>query len=121
MDKTVDVSGWPMRAVRYALVGCYAFGALFVLSYFVWRALTALGVPIPYRDGAVWPAVFAVVWVALTVTWMRALGRADGDWWGPIPREQYLGRFAGAGGLVRHSWEKAIDQLPDGEDDGRER
>ncbi|WP_436927447.1 hypothetical protein [Halosimplex amylolyticum] len=117
MDRTVDVSGWPMRVIRYVLTGCYAFGTLFVLSFFVWRALTALGVTVPYRDGALWPAVFAVVWVALTVTWIRVLRRASGDWWGPIPREQYLGRFAGAGGLARHSWERAVDQLPDDEDD----
>jgi len=120
MDKTIDVSGWPMRALRYALTGCYAFGTLFVLSFFLWRALTALDVAIPYRDGLVWPAAFAVVWVVLTVKCVRVFERADGDWWGPIPREQYLGRFAEAGGLARHSWEKAIDELPDGEDTDRE-
>ncbi|QLH77989.1 hypothetical protein HZS55_12065 [Halosimplex rubrum] len=126
MEKTVDVSGWPMRALRYALTGCYAFGTLFVLSFFLSSGLTALDVAIPYRDGPVWPAAFAVFWAVLTVECVRLFERADGDWWGPIPREQYLGRFAEAGGLARYSWEKAIDELPegegtDGEDTGRER
>lgn len=121
MDKTVDVSGWPMRAVRYALTGCYAFGALFVLSFLLRRGLAALDVAIPYRDGVVWPAVFAALWAVLTVECVRVFERADGDRWGPIPREQYLGRFAEAGGLARYSWEKAIDELPDDDENDRER
>ncbi|WP_123538852.1 hypothetical protein [Halosimplex salinum] len=117
MDRTVDVSGWPTRAFQYLLGSSFVFGGLFVASFAVWKVSTAVGVTVPYTDGLLWPVAFAVLWAALTRKWVRHLRRADGDWWGPVPRDQYLGRFAGYGGLARHSWERAIDQLPDDEDD----
>ncbi|WP_436909834.1 hypothetical protein [Halosimplex marinum] len=117
MEKTVDISGWPTLAYQYLLSGSFAFAVLFVGAFALWKGLVALGVTVPRPNGAVWSVVFAVLWAALTVKWVRHLRAADGDWWGPIPREQYLGRFAGGGGLARHSWERSVGKLYDDGDD----
>ncbi|WP_436930316.1 hypothetical protein [Halosimplex halobium] len=77
----------------------------------------ALDVPVPYGDPTPWLVGFTVLWVALSVLWIRRLRTADGDPWAMVPREQYLGRFAGHGGLARHSWERAIERLPDNDGD----
>ncbi|MFC7139525.1 hypothetical protein ACFQMA_06695 [Halosimplex aquaticum] len=117
MAKTIDVSGWPMLAFQCVLGSVFVFGGLFVGAVLGWQALQAVGVTVPYTDGTLWLAVFGAPWIALTWLWVRHLRRADGEWWGPIPREQYLGRFAGGGGLARHSWERAVERLPDDGDD----
>jgi len=117
MDRTVDISGWPTRVFQYVFASFLVFGVLFVGSLLVAWALTRLGVALSPLSGLPVVVLFAALWLLLTVLWMRGVGSADGDWWGPIPRDQYLGRFAGHGGLARHSWERAIDQLPDDEED----
>jgi len=117
MARTVDISGWPTRVFQYVFASVLVFGGLFVGALLVAWALTRLGVPLAPLSGAPVVVPFTALWLLLTVAWMRGIGSADGDWWGPVPREQYLGRFAGHGGLARHSWERAVDQLPDDEED----
>ena len=79
--------------------------------------MTRLGVSLSPPSGLPAVVLFAALWLLLTAVLMRSARPPDGDWWGPIPREQSLGRFAGHGGLARHGWERAIDQLPDDEED----
>jgi len=117
MDRTVDISGWPKRAFQYVLASFIALGGLVFGGVVLGNLLDIVGVSL----GFVWtlPGVVALgaLWVVLTVAFVRQVRAGDGDWWGPIPREQYLGRFAGHGGLARHSWERSIERLHDQRDD----
>jgi|GEM_PF-1385205 len=108
MAKTVDVSGWPMLAFKYALVGSVVFGVLFFVVLGVWTGISALGVTVPARGGAVWPAAFAVAYAVLTVAWIRRLRAADGNGWVSAPHDQEAGYLAGNLGLARSSWARAI-------------
>ena len=117
MDRTVDISGRPTRVFLYVFASFLVFGVLFVGSRPVTRALTRLGVGLSPPSGLPAVVLFAALWLLLAAVWIRRVRPADGDWWGPVPREQSLGRFAGHGGLARHSRERAIDQLPDDEED----
>jgi len=117
MDKTVDISGWPKRVFQYLLASFIVLGGLVFGLVIAGNLLDILGVSLGFS----WtlPGVVAVgaLWVVLTVAFVRQVRADDGDWWGPVPREQYLGRFAGAGGLARHNWERSIERLHDQSDD----
>lgn len=60
----------------------------------------------------------AGVWVLVTVLWVRRAREwdSDGSFWDAIPREQYAGRFAEAGGLARDAWERALPEDGDGDE-----
>ncbi|WP_459192655.1 hypothetical protein [Halosimplex sp. J119] len=111
MAKTIDVSGAPIRAFQYMLVGSVAFGILFFVSLFCWTVLDAAEVAVPRPNVVVWPAVFAVVWATATVAWVRHVRRADDNPWVSVPGEQHLGRFVDHGGLARSSWARSIRDL----------
>jgi len=102
---------------QYVFASFLVFGVLFVGSLPVTWALTRLGVSLSPPSGLPAVVLFAALWLLLAAVWIRRVRPADGDWWEPVPREQSLGRFAGHGGLARHSRERAIDQLPDDEED----
>jgi len=121
MDRAVDISGWPTLAFQYVLASFVVFGVLFLSAFAVGALLSAQGVTVPQLDGVTGVVVFSVVWLTLTGVWVRHIRQANGNWWGPVPREQYIGRFAGYGGLARHSWERAVDQLPDDDEDDDKR
>jgi len=115
MDRTVDVSGLPTFLFQCLLAASLVLGGLVVGGAVLAWLLGALGVPVGPLSGVPVVVAVAVLWPVSTVLWVRHLRRADGEWWGPVPSEQYLGRFAGYGGLARHDWERALDQLPDDE------
>ena len=64
-----------------------------------------------------WPLVLATpvvvaCWIGLTVAWVRRVGGSgDTSPWPAVPESQYLGRFAGKGGLVKKEQEDAIEAL----------
>lgn len=119
MDRTVDISGWPTLVFQYVLASFVVFGVLFLSAFAVGALLSEQGVAVPQLHGMTGVVVFTVVWLVLTEVWVRHLRQADGDWWGPVPRDQYLGRFAGHGGLARHSRERAVERLPDDDEEKR--
>jgi len=117
MDKTVDISGWPKRVFQYLLASFIVLGGLVFAGAAVGSLLDVVGVSLGFVSTLPAVAVLGVLWVVLTVAFVREVRAGDGDWWSPVPREQYLGRFAGHGGLARHSWERSIEQLPGRGDD----
>lgn len=121
MDRTITVSGVPKRAFQYLVAGWVVGLALLFAWQLALAVIESSGLGVRLPGGAAGPAVFVVPWVALTVLWVRVADRweGDGSTWGPIPREQYLGRFAEVGGLARYEWERAIEQLPDPDEDDR--
>ena len=116
MTRTVDFSGRPKRAIQYLLASSFVLGALVFAGVVLAGLLGVVGVTLRVELTAPVLAGVAVLWLVLTVFFVRRLRRGDGDWWGPVPPNQYVGRFAGHGGLARSSWERAVRQLP-GRDD----
>lgn len=111
MARTISIDGVPNRVLQYLVAGIAVFMVL-------WGALSLYSAAVGGFDVVGRPWLFATLagaWVALTVLWVRRARRWDtgGSFWGAVPREQYAGRLAEAGGLARDSWERA---LPD--DDG---
>lgn len=104
MGRTVDLS-MSDRTRQYVVAGL-------VLAWPV-PPVVGLAVTVGIPLGLALPAV-AVCWALLTVTWVRRTDESDdSSVWGPIPRSQYLGRFAGAGGLVREEQEEALGHSDD--------
>lgn len=119
MDRTIDVSGWPTLVVQFLLSSFLVFGGLFLVAIWTGGLLTRLGIELQALEGLTGIGVFAVLWLTLTGLWVKNLRQADGAWWRPVPQAQYLGRFAGHGGLARHSWERAVERLPNDDEDER--
>ena len=113
------MSGVPKRLFRYAVAGFAVALALVFGGQFLGSVFAALGVAVTVPDGPTGIGLFVPLWAGLTVLWVRRMRdwEGNGSMWGPIPDEQYTGRFAEFGGIARHNWEKAVDQLPDGDDD----
>lgn len=115
MGRSISISGISHRILQYLVAG----GAVLLA---IWGVVQVLALVAPGVDVLGTPpllATFVGLWAGLTVLWVRSASRqADGDsWWGPVPSRQYTGRFAGAGGIARDSWEKALPQTRDDEDD----
>lgn len=115
MSRTISISGVPKRLFQYLVAGFTVFLGLLFGGYAVQAVLEAAGVAVAFPEGPISLVLFAILWVGLTVLWVRSACQweGSGSMWGPIPEEQYTGRFADAGGIARHNWEKAIRQLPD--------
>ncbi len=116
MDRTISVA-LPKRVLRYLVAGFAVFFALVLASTSLGPVLVDAGVPLP--DGPTALALLAALWLGLTVLWVRRMRgwEGSGSAWGAIPEEQYTGRFAEAGGIARHEWEKSIERLSgDGDD-----
>lgn len=117
MARTVDVSGLPAFVFQCVLASFLVLGGLVFTGAVVAGLLDTVGVDVTYSMNGPMLVAFLALWIGLTVLWVRHLRASDGDWWGPVPQRQYTGRFAGYGGLARHNWEKAIEQLPGHEED----
>lgn len=66
--------------------------------------LMMIGVPTPLII-----TLTVLIIITLTVIWVRRAGEDDdGSVWNAIPRSQYAGRFAEAGGLTRGEQEDAL-------------
>jgi hypothetical protein len=112
MARTVSVDGVPKRVLQYLVGGIAVFLAL-------WGVFSLYSAAVGGFDvfGRPWIlGTLAAAWAALTALWVRRARRWDagGSFWDAVPREQYAGRLAEAGGLARDSWERALP------DDGRD-
>lgn len=106
MTRSVSVDGVPRWLLQYLVAGLAVFLTL-------WGALSLYSAAVGGFDVTGRPRLFGALgatWVALTVLWVRRARRWDtgGSFWGAVPREQYAGRLAEAGGLARDSWERAL-------------
>ncbi|MCU4800417.1 hypothetical protein OB920_08555 [Halobacteria archaeon HArc-gm2] len=121
MSRTISVSGVPKRVFRFLVAAFAVCSGLVFGGQALLVALDAVGIAVAYPDGFVGLAIFGVLWVGLTGLWLwRSRGwEGSGSMWGPIPTEQYAGRFAELGGIARYDWEKAIERLPDDENSER--
>lgn len=73
--------------------------------------LMMIGVPTPFVI-----SLTVLIVITLTVVWVRRAGEDDeGSVWNAIPRSQYAGRFAEAGGLTRGEQEDALGKSRDNE------
>lgn len=113
MSRSIDISGVPTRVFQYLLAAHIVFGGLFFVWICLSSLLQAIGVSesLFVTDWATAIMTLVIVTPVATVLWVRWRGRRDSDVWGPIPAGQYIGRFAGHGGLARHNWEQAIERL----------
>jgi len=106
MSRTVDLS-LSTRTQQF-LVLALLVGSLVVPV--LTAVLSAVGLTVPQAFAGA-----AAAWLALAVLWVRRSGGAenDGGAWDGIPRRQYEGRFAEAGGLTRSEQEDALEQVGD--------
>ena len=118
MTRSIEIGGASKGWAQYAVAGL-------VTLLMLWGGIAILGAVLGGKPIRVTPpavALLAVLWLGLTVGWVR-LARQHapenaGSVWDAIPNRQYNGRYAEAGGLARDSWEKALARLP-GDDDER--
>lgn len=105
MSRSISV-GLPDWLVQFVVAGL-------AVCILLWGVLSVYSFATGGFDLTAHPFVvlaFAGVWALVTVLWVRRAREWDseGDFWDSIPREQYAGRFAEAGGLARDAWERAF-------------